>query len=328
MSETNQTRLRFDADDLPERDRFPAFCEGFVRRYVALDIVNRGADIFRGSLEIQRAGSVHIAAVAGSPISLSRTQALMRDGNDGVAIIFCRSGILHASQSGNEHRLQRGEAVVCDNARLGCLSAQADIDVWAVEIPRSRLSSLVAGADDLGGCKLTNNPDAVRLLFSYLKEFSVAATGLNQPASRLFGDHIIDLVALALATPRMLSEARRLPGVREAKLLAVLEAIKCGFSDADFSASCVATKLGITPRYVHHLLEGSGKTFSQYVLQLRLNRAAQLLSDPSRDCQKIGDIALEVGFADISHFNRSFRKHFGQTPRAIRIEANQKRWCD
>ena len=35
-------RLFFSTDTLPERDRFPAFCEEIIRRYTALDISRRG----------------------------------------------------------------------------------------------------------------------------------------------------------------------------------------------------------------------------------------------------------------------------------------------
>jgi AraC-like DNA-binding protein len=148
---------------------------------------------------------------------------------------------------------------------------------------------------------------------------------LTQATARLFGDHIIDLVAHALEVPSAASEMDQRPGVREARLAAVLDAIKRSFSYPELSAVSVAADLGITPRYVHNLLEGSGKTFSEYVLEARLERAVQLLGDPRRDGQKIGDIAFEVGFTDLSHFNRSFRRRFGDTPRAMRAEAKRRR---
>jgi AraC-like DNA-binding protein len=325
MHKKNRDRLHFDTATLPERDRFPAFCENFMRRYVALDIVDRGSGDFRARLDIQRVGAVDVAAVAGSPVSLERTRELMRDGNDGVAIVLCRDGVLHFTQCGREQRLQRGEAVVCDNDRLGGLHALADIDVWAIEIPRARLAVLVPDANDLGGRKLADDRAATRLLFSYLEGLSAEDMILTSPTARLFGDHLIDLVAHALEGAGAASETGQRPGVREARLAAVLDAIKRGFSDADFSAAGVAANLGITPRYVHNLLEDSGRTFSEYVLQTRLDRAAQLLCDPRRDSQRIGDIAFEVGFTDLSHFNRSFRRRFGDTPRAMREEAKRGR---
>jgi AraC-like DNA-binding protein len=37
---------------------------------------------------------------------------------------------------------------------------------------------------------------------------------------------------------------------------------------------------------------------------------------------RIADIAYEAGFSDLSHFNRSFRRHFGLTPSELRAQAH------
>jgi AraC-like DNA-binding protein len=54
------------------------------------------------------------------------------------------------------------------------------------------------------------------------------------------------------------------------------------------------------------------------VTELRLQRARALLADRRNDGMRIGDIAYAAGFADISHFNRSFRRRFGMTPTGAR----------
>jgi AraC-like DNA-binding protein len=79
--------------------------------------------------------------------------------------------------------------------------------------------------------------------------------------------------------------------------------------------------LGVTPRYVHLLLEETGKSFSHHVLERRLDCAAALLRDPQWWKRKIADIAAEAGFTDLSYFNRSFRRQFGATPSDIREAA-------
>ncbi len=50
----------------------------------------------------------------------------------------------------------------------------------------------------------------------------------------------------------------------------------------------------------------------------RLQRAFTLLIVPHDSARRISDIALEVGFSDISHFNRLFRARFGVSPRGVR----------
>ena len=62
------------------------------------------------------------------------------------------------------------------------------------------------------------------------------------------------------------------------------------------------------------LFEAEGTTFSAYVLEQRLLEALRRLLDPRLDTQAISQIAYAAGFVDLSHFNRSFRMRFGDTP--------------
>ena len=56
----------------------------------------------------------------------------------------------------------------------------------------------------------------------------------------------------------------------------------------------------------------------QYLLRCRLRKAARLLTKPDHS---ITDVALEVGFADLSNFVRSFHRAAGVSPRAYRRAA-------
>ena len=58
-----------------------------------------------------------------------------------------------------------------------------------------------------------------------------------------------------------------------------------------------------------------GVTPHQYLVRSRLRRAAWLLADPTRP---ITDVAYDVGFGDLSHFVRSFRRAAGVSPGAFR----------
>ena len=109
--------------------------------------------------------------------------------------------------------------------------------------------------------------------------------------------------------------------VRAMRRAAVLLEIEQHSSDPDLSAAAVAARLGITPRYVHLLLEETGRTFSNHLRARRLQRALTLLRDPRWHQCKIADIAGEAGFSDLSHFSRVFRRRYGATPSGIRAQA-------
>jgi nicotinamidase-related amidase len=84
------------------------------------------------------------------------------------------------------------------------------------------------------------------------------------------------------------------------------------------NATRLAAALGVTPRYLHRLLEPTGRSFSQHLLDRRLDLVAQRLADPQTWQAHIADLAYGAGFSDLSHFNRNFRRRFNVTPKAWR----------
>ena len=74
----------------------------------------------------------------------------------------------------------------------------------------------------------------------------------------------------------------------------------------------------MSARYVQQLFEREAETFSEYVLSARLARAHRMLGDPRYAGRSITSIAFDVGFGDLSYFDRSFRRRYGATPRDVR----------
>src|SRR5262249_32419381 len=129
--------------------------------------------------------------------------------------------------------------------------------------------------------------------------------------------HIHDLVALAIGECAALGESSA-SAVVAARHRAALDHIATHFQDPELSLEVVARCQGISPRYLQYLMTSSGTSFTERVNALRLHRAFALLIDPDGSARRISDIALEVGFSDISHFNRLFRARFGVSPRGVR----------
>ena len=65
-----------------------------------------------------------------------------------------------------------------------------------------------------------------------------------------------------------------------------------------------------------------GVTPHQYLVRCRLRHAARLLSDSE---QSVTEIALQVGFGDLSNFVRTFRRAAGVSPRGFRQMASGER---
>jgi len=64
-----------------------------------------------------------------------------------------------------------------------------------------------------------------------------------------------------------------------------------------------------------------GLTFRDFVLQMRIQRAAQLMRQSS--ALSVTEAAFIVGFNDVSHFSAMFRRQLGATPSSYRHAASE-----
>jgi AraC-like DNA-binding protein len=78
----------------------------------------------------------------------------------------------------------------------------------------------------------------------------------------------------------------------------------------------VADALGMSQsRFSRAFKRGTGRTFSDHIEALRLERACALLQDGRL---RVGEVCYAAGFSNLSNFNRRFRAAVGVTPRAYR----------
>jgi methylphosphotriester-DNA--protein-cysteine methyltransferase len=68
------------------------------------------------------------------------------------------------------------------------------------------------------------------------------------------------------------------------------------------------------------LFASEGVTFSEYVLDRRLCAAHRLLTNRRLAHYSIASVAFDSGFADLSYFNRTFRRRYNATPTDVRLK--------
>jgi AraC-like DNA-binding protein len=114
------------------------------------------------------------------------------------------------------------------------------------------------------------------------------------------------------------AEIPQVPGIRAARLQEIVSEIRRSFSDPAFSPQTLSRRLGVSARYVQNRLRDTGANFTERVLELRLQRAHAMLTDPRHDRLKIGEIASLCGFNEVPYFNRCFRRRFKASPTQCR----------
>jgi AraC-like DNA-binding protein len=86
----------------------------------------------------------------------------------------------------------------------------------------------------------------------------------------------------------------------------------------DISLSQVAKAVNTSTFYFCKIFRKvTGINFTDYVARLRIERAKNLLLNPNL---RISEIAFEVGFQSLTHFNRVFKRILGQSPTDYRTQ--------
>jgi AraC-like DNA-binding protein len=326
ISAPNYTVARFSSSALPERGRGSAIEELWERGLLATKFTPCGdvlphVDLARrsvpglGILTATYAGVRH----EGMPAKTGQ------QGGDDLYLCMILTGTSLASRCAQEVLLSDGDAVLMTSEEAAwAFASSSSVKVAGLRLPRSALAPLVPNLDDAVMRRIPRDADGLRLLRKYLEVVADDVALAAPPSQRLIATHFYDLAALALGAKcdsEALAEGRTVPAVR---LAAIKADISANLDDGDLNATMVAARNRVTVRYLHKLFQNEGITYSEFVLGQRLARAYSILRNPLQPRRGISTIAFELGFNDLSYFNRAFRRRYNATPSDVRNGAETK----
>jgi AraC-like DNA-binding protein len=317
-------KLVFSSGDLPaelgDRARFNLWRDIFAWRYGSADITRRADQPFSARSEFVQLDTLGIVKSQSTVRRFRRNAQQAADGT-GACLIAFNTGASTTVVRQHDQEEVYGAGQIWLGSTADALDVASDTGTnWVtLLVPASRLLQVVPGAEDMVAKPIDAGRPAVRHLRRYM-EF-LLETGGTDDEHALTGRldaMLLDLIALALGANGDVAEIAGMRGLRAARIREVLAKIHQGFSSPAFSAQIVGQWLGLSPRYVQELMQETGIGFTARVLELRLQKARAMLSDPVHDGVKISDLAYACGFNEVSYFNRCFRRRFGASPTQFR----------
>lgn len=98
--------------------------------------------------------------------------------------------------------------------------------------------------------------------------------------------------------------------------------MKQHFSNPELSLVKLSEEIHVTSPYLSNLFkEQTGRNFTDYLLELRMEKSKELLKNT---LMKTYEIAEEVGYTNPHYFSSSFKKYTGDTPMTYRKTADSK----
>lgn len=310
--------MRFLSSDYPAQQRLAVWQKILSDRLLAVEIEPIVSQSFHvdASLRVLPDFVFGFGIFAGC-VSRHTARLASRD-NDDVYMVMNLEGPFSVASGGAEIQLEEGDAIFLGCRQEAVFTRPQTGRLLLTRFRRGPLRALVGGLDAQLGRHITKRVEALRLFSSSLRTLDHNQSLQTHELRKLVVAHAYDHAALILNAARGESSAGVADDAAANRLGRIKTYIAENLERPEMSVSSVATAHRLSPRQVQRAFEMEGTTFSEFVLTKRLERVRVILADPRQTHRAIGEIALSAGFGDVSHFNRAFRRHFGDTPRSVR----------
>jgi AraC-like DNA-binding protein len=298
--------------------RYEMWREEFARRWLSIDFVPVTGDCIANEASCSEHSFLGLCAMRGTSIRMERRAGPAPDAHGDRYLILASGSRLLACQRGRSVELTVGQMTLMSADEPAQITQLTEGTRWSIRVQQKLLAEICRNSDDRIACPLDAGGELTSLLSHQIETAHQMGPRLESSANHAVAQHLLDLVGLCIGAD---SDAAHIAG-RRGLAVARLDAIKAGIlrdiGRPDLGLARVAAHHGLSVRYVQHLFDLSGTSFTDFVLEQRLRLAHRLLREPKNSSRKISDIAATAGFSDISYFNRAFRARFGATPTDIR----------
>lgn len=148
---------------------------------------------------------------------------------------------------------------------------------------------------------------------------AVAYVGITHNGEMFWGvgideDIIKASISALVAAANKLACIRKTDAARAQRTIDIMNYIHNNYSTVTLET--LSKVFFLSPQYLSkYIKEHTGKTFQENVKEIRMKKARTLLKHGNQSVEKIAEA---VGYPNVEHFNRMFKKMYNMTPKAFR----------
>jgi AraC-like DNA-binding protein len=313
--------FRYDYAGQTKGPRYELWREEIGRRWVSLDFVPVAGDRIVSELKCTEQAFLGLCTMRGMPLHMDRRNDLLNSSRSSMYLLHASGSRMRASQCGRSIDLHPGQMALVSSEEPARVTQLTEGQRWSIRIPPKILAASCRNIEDMIARPLDGTGELGRLILNQIETAQRFGPKLDAVANYMIAQHLLDLVALCLRADGDLAHLARRRGLARARLDAVRADILRRIGASDVSLAQIAAGHRLSTRYIQHLFEQAGTSFTEFVLDQRLRLAHRMLREPQERWRKISDIAMAAGFSDVSYFNRAFKARYGATPSEVRNEA-------
>jgi AraC-like DNA-binding protein len=306
--------MEWSTDSVQPRERFSYWREAVCRSIFNLTI-EAPAEHFAARMTTRSTGPLRVALGESTGYRLFRSKRDVDHATDDSYSIYLqlRSQAV-ISQRNETFTFQSGDIAISDLQYPFTATLAGNGRRVTAVIPCEMIDRRAPWLRKTALHRLAANSSYVDLARRHIVEMA-ENPAMSESATTLLTENLCNLLALASATE--IAPDRLQP---ELQIEAMLAFCRRELHDPELTPQRVADHLGVSVRTLHLRFKQMGQSFTRWVLDERLRACSVALRDKNQRGLNISEIAYRWGFNDLSHFNKSFRACFNQTPTEWRNE--------
>lgn len=295
--------------DVQPHDALSYWCDSIGQVMLELDIQASGRG-FSAQLDQYGLGPATANFLRATSQSVARSRrCISRSVHEAFLLVHLREGEFEFERHGQATLVRPGDCLLMDSRERYEVRCPRPTSCLILHLPPQWLRAFLPRPEVVAGRVLRPGHGWSAAVTAAIAALQPAEMSQLALPPGVVAEQVASLLALAAGPDAGKSVSR--PEQLNGRLH---QALRDRYHEIGLTPAAIAGELGISGRYLHHLFAKQSTTFGRELLQIRLERARDLLGDRRGADAPIGDIAARCGFAEASHFARCFRNSFGLAP--------------
>jgi AraC-like DNA-binding protein len=314
-------RLRLKPEDCAPAEAFVQW-RGALGEVFEVRATPSEISAFRGEIDVHASARYVLSASRHSPVSLVRRSASAA--RERVAICLQINGSSTGLAGDRPMRADPGDVIFVDLSQsltMRQLAQDGLVDEVMLWTARDRILPLVSDENALHGLVLKAESPAGAVIGATMQAFAGSAPKMRLADFDAVAEGLVALAAKSIA-PSLARSGDSVAPPPLASFVTIRRFIDRKLASPDLSANSIASEFGLSRASLYRLFEPAGG-IAKYIRKVRLSRAYQEITAAEFSNRRIGFIAYQLGFKNVSAFSRLFHEVYGVTPGEARERARQ-----
>jgi AraC family transcriptional activator of tynA and feaB len=213
-------------------------------------------------------------------------------------------------------RVARGEVVIAEPGMGATYKRDGEAGPTELRISSLLMRQWVPDPGVIVGKIIGTQSPWTSALSSYVAAVARSTFSEGRLTIQFLPQHLGALLALAAYELRKFAQDVGSP--EEDKFSEIMKVLEAHCMNHDLNASVVARTCAVSPRTLHRVLARNGASYSELIVQCRIDRSKDMLHARNLRHLTTAEIGYRAGFRNPSDFARVFRERFGVRPADVR----------